>query len=275
MSPGVIGSSESVKPLPQSIFNHLFCFCQYSKTPSLPWDVNICQLAESPGHSSYCCWFFFLSTTSCVIYIDFYLTVSIFFQPKLPISISSPTNFCCKAIMETISKTKSIFTRDLCSSPRGLYAARIRKGRELQGTRFKQEIELILFLFLSQQRNTHASPLAGTFLWNFCNRLTTVLRQTYATVDWKLMAENKCVPRSDVLFRAEIGAEETCSAATARLFRWGCVCVLNMHCWFRHLLFGARVRGSDSGKEGGRRRRRRRRQPEDMERNRLWKERMI
>lgn len=166
MSPGVIGSSETVKLLPQSIFNHLFCFCQYSETPSLLWDVNICQLAESPGHSSNC-FFFLLSATLCVIFIDFYLTVCIFFQPKLPISISSPSNFCCKAIMETIFKNKKInFNWWSLLQSLGLYAAHIRKGGEIQGTRIKQEIELIFFFFFSLAEKKHASLLAGAFVWD-------------------------------------------------------------------------------------------------------------
>lgn len=207
VSPGVIGSSESVKPLPQSIFNHLFCFCQYSKTPSLPWDVNICQLAESPGHSSYCCWFFFLSTTSCVIFIDFYLTVSIFFRPKLPISISSPTNFCCKAVMETIFKTKIIFTRDLCSSPWGLTPLALGREGSSRGHESNKKWNWYCFCFChSKETHTHHRLLAH-FLWDFCNCLTTMFqkkKKTYATIDWKLMGENRWNRLFSLMFYSEL-----------------------------------------------------------------------
>lgn len=213
MSPGVIGSSESVKPLPQSIFNHLFCFCQYSKTPSLPWDVNICQLAESPGHSSYCCWFFFLSTTSCVIYIDFYLTVSIFFQPKLPISISSPTNFCCKAIMETISKTKSIFTRDLCSSPRGFTLLALGREGSYRGQDSNKKLNWYCFCFChSKETHTHHRlpahfcGISAIVLQPCCAKLTPPLignwwPKTNAFLGLMFYSELKSGPKKRVLLQ--------------------------------------------------------------------------
>lgn len=177
--------------------------------------------------------------------------------------------------METIFKTKSIFTRDLCSSPWGFTPLALGREGSYRGQDSNKKLNWYCFGFChSKETHTHHRLPA-----HFCGISAIVLQPCYATLTPPLIG-NWC-PKTNaflsLMFYSELKSGPKKRVLMLQLHACsvgGCVCVLNMHSWFRHLLFGARVRGSDSSKEGGRRRRRRR-QPEDMERNRLWKERTI